>query len=154
MKGIYIFIAIIVVLILIVLGVVLFYHPKVNISDIKSFRYHYTMGTAFNADVLYELNCEDKCIALVKAYGESEEDAKEYNVDSDFVSKLSQILNENNVGAWDGFNESDNMVLDGDSFSISVHSSEKNYSATGYMRWPKDYAKVKEEINDLFNSLK
>jgi len=154
MKRVIIFLVIIVLIILVILGVIMFSKKEVNIKDIKSFRYHYTMGTAFNADVSYELNCDSECIALVKAYGEAEEDAKEYNVNSEFVSKLLDILNKYNVGSWDNFNESDTMVLDGDSFSISISSSDKNYSATGYMRWPKDYAKVKEEVNELFSSLK
>ena len=45
-------------------------------------------------------------------------------------------------------------VLDGNSFSMSItEKDDTNTSAHGYMMWPDNYHKVKEELDKLFKNI-
>ena len=53
-----------------------------------------------------------------------------------------------------GFNKSDRYVLDGNSFSLSISMNNDEYvSASGYMKWPKNYKEVKEELITFFSTI-
>ena len=42
-------------------------------------------------------------------------------------------------------------MLDGNSFSLSVYMGEEEIDASGYMRWPKNYADFKDAVRQLFD---
>ena len=154
MKNIIIVIIIIILLVLGILGFVIFDNRESNVSNIEYFRFFYTRGYAYHADVTYELDCYNKCQAVVVPYGVGDEDAIVKNVDKEFVDRLLEIINKYNVDRWDGFNGTNKDVLDGDSFSLSIKTREKKYiSATGYMSWPKNYGSFKAEVDALFEEL-
>lgn len=145
----------VVLLISIVVLCIIFGPKKVKISEIKSMHFSYSNGYSAYAYTMYDLDYKDgKYIASIKPNGIPENEAREINVDEDFVKKIENILSKYNVGSWDGFRESDKYVLDGDSFSLSVYFIDKtDISASGYMRWPKNYSNVKEELDNLFMGL-
>ena len=122
------------------------------ISDIKSFHFNYSVGYMANAYVVYEIEYkDDKYFALVKPNGISEEDRKEIQVDKAFVSSVEEVLRKYQVEKWNGFNKSDQNVLDGDSFSLSIGNENGNYiSASGYMKWPNNYSDVRKELDLIF----
>lgn len=123
-------------------------------SNTISFNFFYTKGYAFNADIRYEYELKDgKYYASIKPYEVSEEDKTTKEVDKEFIIKVEEILNKYEVYKWNGFNKSDNDVLDGDSFSLSVSTEEETISASGYMSYPDNYLKVKNELDILFEEL-
>ena len=154
------YVALIVIFILLFVGsLVYFLRDKeevkdMNIESISYLRFFYTQGYAIDADVSYEIDCGDKCTATIKPYGKSDEEAIEVTIDEDILNRIMDVLNKYTVVKWDGFNKSDNGVLDGDTFTFNLdYNKDINIYASGYMRWPDNYREVKEELDSIFNSL-
>ena len=125
---------------------------EVKITSIQEFRFFYTQGYSINAEVIYSLKCNDTCEIEIKPYLEEPEKTHKIIVEKDFKEKLESILRTYHVGRWNGFNKNNPYVLDGDSFSMNITFQDgTNIFASGYMEWPKQYRKVKEEIDALFN---
>lgn len=124
---------------------------EIKITSIQKFRYSYTQGYSMNAEVIYSLECNDACEIEIKPYLEEPEKTRKLTVGKDFKEKLESILRKYHVGKWNGFNKNNPYVLDGDSFSLSiVFQNGTSISASGYMKWPKQYREVKKEIDILF----
>ena len=145
------------VLFIVVLLIIIFlinnkkYEP---ITSIKHFSYSFTTGNYIEANVIFEIDCEDKCIAKIKPSGVSEEDSYIKEIDNSIITEIIDILNTYKVAEWDGFNKSDSRVLDGNSFLLSIRTNEdRTISASGYMSWPKNYRKVKEELQKIFENI-
>lgn len=127
----------------------------VEIKKIKSFRYSYTTGYAMYSYVVYEINLEDdKYIATIKENGKSDDEAIKIEISEDKVLELENILKDKRVGTWDGFNKSDQDVLDGDSFSLVIYFEDgTSIHASGYMMYPKNYSSFKEACDSYFNEI-
>ena len=74
-------------------------------------------------------------------------------IDFSYLDKIKKIVNEYNVDEWDGYNERDDSVSDGSSFSLNIQYMDKTISASGYMKYPKNYNKVKEKLLKLFDEI-
>lgn len=151
-------ITIVIVLLLIILGVCLFMFLKpkkgIEIKDIKSFSFSYSTGYYYEASIKYTIDCDDICFAVIKKQGEEYEKAKKYDIDEKFVKKVEDILNMYNVSSWNGFDKTDKRVMDGDSFNLYIKTKEnKSINASGYMKWPDNYDKVKGELDSVFSTL-
>ena len=146
---------------LILIGVVIlslnfnFFKPNKEISNIKYFSYGTTDGMAMYDGVHFSIDYKDgKYMAIIQNNGVSEEDAKVVEISKDKVKELEDILNKYNVGSWDGFKKYDKDVLDGSSFSLSLGCFDgTSVSASGYMKWPKNYGDVRGELESFFVSL-
>ena len=105
-----------------------------------------------NASEKFDLKYEnEKYIAQVKLYGISEENATKFEVPVIFEHELENLLKEYRVNKWYGFNKSDKLVLDGNSFELYVKMEENNQiDASGYMKWPKNYKEFKENVVVMF----
>ncbi len=130
-------------------------HKSSDISNMKSFYFTYTNGYAMNSYTRYEIKKEDdKYVASIKQDGKSEEETVKVNLSESSLKELEDILNKYNVSDWDGFNKTDKDVLDGDSFSCSIGMENgKGISASGYMKWPKNYKEVVSELDTYFSKL-
>lgn len=63
------------------------------------------------------------------------------------VVKLQSIIKEHNIRAWDGFDKSDDDVLDGASFSLRVEYDDgSTITAEGYMKWPDGFKEASEAL--------
>lgn len=148
-----------IVLILIVLVIILIIslvlRKKVEIKDIDYFSFSYTNGYAINSNVLYELNYKDyKYIAIIKPNEVSEEDKKTVVVKEDTIKRIEDVLKKYNVQNWNNFSKFDKNVLDGDSFTLNIKlKNGQTISANGYMKWPKNYNEVKNELDIIFMEL-
>ena len=70
------------------------------------------------------------------------------------MKSLIEILIDNHVEKWNGFNKSDKHVLDGNRFQLTIINHEETYlEARGYEKWPTNYQEVRSELDNLFNSL-
>ena len=149
---------IIIVIVLLLIGLLIFFlcnkKEKEKIESISSLSFFYTNGYAINTDTRYEIDCKDKCIAIIKQYGKSEEETIEAKINDDTMNKIIDLFNKYDVIKWDGFSGTDKDVLDGDSFSMHfTYNTNKNVSASGYMMWPNNYREVEDGLNEIFNSL-
>ena len=135
------------------------YHNKdkieeidVDVSKIKSFHLSYSNGYMMNANIIYEFKKEeDKYIANIKPYLVADDDALSIELNIDTIENIVEVLKKYEVSKWDGFNKSDQGVLDGDSFSLYVwFENDKSIHASGYMKWPENYSNVRNEISDIF----
>ena len=86
----------------------------------------------------------------VRPDGVSDEDALVLDVDGEFVRSIEEIFEKFRLEKWDGFNKSDDNVLDGNSFSFSAQIDGKRISAGGYMKYPSGYGDAKGRLFGLF----
>lgn len=144
-------------LIVIALVIVLLLLPKLKekkIENITHLRFSYSTGYHKNAYAFYEIDLKDnKYILKVKPSDISEEDTKEIELTKEKVKEIENKLNEYHVSRWNGFSKSDKNVLDGDSFSMSIKSSDQDISANGYMMWPNNYREVRNYLDTELGSL-
>ena len=128
---------------------------KVEISDIKSFKFCYSTGCFADAKVVLGLEKKGSVyIASFKDAGVPDEGTKFYTVGKSFAHGVRDILAENGVGKWNGFSKASKNVLDGNDFSLYVTMENGDrLRANGYMKWPKNYAVVKERLASLYTVL-
>ncbi|MBR3198440.1 MAG: hypothetical protein IKG27_00315 [Bacilli bacterium] len=141
--------------IIIILIYVLIIRRRVNISSVKTLSFSYSTGTAMDASVSYELVCEtDKCIAKIKPEGTPEEESVKIETTLEIKDKIETILKEYEVEKWNGFDKNDPYVLDGNSFYLNVTmENADSISASGYMKWPKNYSDFKNNLDIVFSEI-
>lgn len=130
----------------------------IAVGDIKGLRiFHYSTvdGMAIWDGVDYSIDYEKgKYIAKIKNNGESSDNAKKVEISKDKVKKLEDILNKYKVGNWNGFRGNNKDVLDGSSFNLYIKLEDNTtIDASGYMKWPKNYREVREELDSFFKGL-
>ncbi len=158
---------ILIVIILIIIIITLLYFFKfrkenvvvkeVEIKDVNSFYLSYSNGYAMNSNIRYELGLNketNEYVAKIKPYEIPEEDKKEIVVDKNKMLELENLLKKHQVGKWNGFDKSDQGVLDGDSFSLSIMMDNGNrINASGYMMWPEGYRNFIADIDEFFMNI-
>lgn len=96
---------------------------------------------------------DDDYIMEVTYYGYDSPDLK-FEITENELKEIANIINEYEIYKWNGFNESDPDVLDGDGFSISViYDSNDKIVAHGYMRYPKNYSKGANALEEYLDGL-
>ena len=142
---------VIILLIIICLVFVMFNENKLKVSKIKSFHYGSINGMEINANETYDLERKgNEIFVTVKPSGVSSEEAVKVIVDENFLDSLEKILIKYRVDRWDGFHKSNKNVMDGSSFSLSVIMEDGSISASGYMKYPKNYGEFISEIDNMF----
>lgn len=147
---------IITIFVLIGMGVILLFGTKKKeITSIKSMHLSYSNGWSAYSYTRYDLEKKDDGYYVeIKPYGYSDDEMQEVKLSKKDINKIIEVLNKYNVVKWDGFHKSDQGVLDGDSFSFSLHTEDDiDVSASGYMRWPDNYRNVRDELGEIFNPL-
>lgn len=128
---------------------------KVRIGEILFFSLSYTQGCMVDSNASYRLEWKDgSYVASVKPMNEPEENTQSIPVPEDFARKLEKLLTDYQVGKWNGFHKYDKLIDDGKSFNLVVLFRDENrINARGYMRWPKNYRDVKNQIISLFSEM-
>lgn len=128
---------------------------RIEIKDIRNFSFSYGGGSMKDSGITYQLEWKDGVhTAIVKASGVALEDAPRIKVDEAFVVELETFLRENHVEKWNGFNKSDKHVMDGSGFSFSLSTMDSQFiSASGYMKYPKNFNSVCEGISAIFGKI-
>jgi hypothetical protein len=68
-----------------------------------------------------------------------------------FRDSLTELYQKYNLQNWDGFNESDSQVMDGNSFKLEINLDDgTSVKAHGNNLYPQGYNDVKNEIRELF----
>ena len=123
-------------------------------NEITSFTY--TFGSFNSGSYQYKIQSKNnKILFSVDAF-----DPKKGNINTNKeinnnqIYELNKIINENNIEKWNNFNKRDDNILDGYSFSINIkYKNGKKISASGYMKYPKNYNKAHNELKKFLESL-
>ncbi len=108
-----------------------------------------------NARVRYEIdyNNNEYKITIIPN-GIPDEDKLEIIIEEKDINRIISILKKYNISKWNGFNKVDKNVLDGNSFSFYLRmQNDTTIEASGYMKWPEDYGKVKSELDNIFMAI-
>ena len=121
-------------------------------SDITSFSYNLDYGLggycSYNIDII-----EEKVIYKKECIGTTTADL-EKEIDKSYLAELKDLINENGIYKWDGFDKNNNNVMDGSGFTLAVHyANDESISAHGYMRFPSNYSEVKGKLLDFLDKL-
>ena len=145
-------IIIVFIVLLIVILVYLFtFRKKITITDIESFHFSYTTGTAMFSTVSYDLKCEsDKCTVKIKPNNAEDTKTKEIETDLKIKNEIKTILKKYQVADWNGFNKNDKHVLDGNSFYLNIIMEKEEITASGYMKYPKNFKEFSKDIDSIF----
>jgi hypothetical protein len=122
-------------------------------SNIIEFSYEH--GSYFGGYNDYHLYYTEEGIAHIEAIGYN---GSELNIDKDIdesvFGEIEKIVNEQEIYKWDGFDESDNDILDGSSFSLKImYKDGQSINAHGYMKYPDNYRIASDALTDYLNTL-
>ncbi|MDO5123607.1 MAG: hypothetical protein Q4D44_02945 [Eubacteriales bacterium] len=124
-------------------------------TDSLTYFCYSTSCFVINYDQIY--TCEksgDKVRISVKYAGASPDEVTEVETDGTVMNRLGEVINKYEIPSWDGFNESNHHVLDGESFSLTVKSGEDTLiSAYGANSYPENYTDATNEIEEIFQEI-
>lgn len=121
-------------------------------EDIKSF--HYSYGSYFGGYYNYDIQQEGSKYRLTATgYNGVELNVNKLITKND-VRKIKDIVNQQKIYEWNGFDKSDDSVMDGSSFSLEiVYLSGETITASGYMKYPKEYEKRIQTLIDYLEKI-
>ncbi|WP_022766736.1 hypothetical protein [Butyrivibrio sp. XPD2006] len=122
-------------------------------GDITAFYYDY--GSYFGGYYTYELVRRYDGTVAFTATGGNGVDLDIYTyVDSSCLDELTEIVNESRIYTWNGFNKSDNGLMDGYGFSLAAgYSDGRILSAHGYGKEPSSYNEGHKALTAFFEKL-
>ena len=122
-------------------------------SNIISFTYGF--GSFTGGYYKYKINVVDnKVMFNATGFNGVELDISK-EIDSTYLIQLSNIINDNKIYEWDGFDKSDNSILDGYGFSLEIsYENGETIKAGGYMKYPKGYDSAHENLFNFLQSIK
>ena len=118
-------------------------------SDIIKFDFS-TSDSAMYSGFEFRMENKDGRYA-VKVRPSYEEEFFCFDTGAEFAGKLNEIIEEYGVRKWNGFNKRRKYILDGSSFALHAEFSDgRVITASGYMRYPKNYVPAGDKIIALF----
>jgi hypothetical protein len=148
----------IVILLLLVAGIVTYFivmnTDKPNVSSSNNITlFKYSFGDFNGGYYDYEIVQDgDKYTFTGKGSNGVDLDINE-TIENYVLDDIQEIIQKYHVKKWDGFNKSNDDILDGHSFSLLVGYYDYEIKAYGYMKYPKNYMKFQEEIKAYFDTL-
>ena len=145
----------VVLILMIIAGIVIVnrYRKIVNYNgDILSFEYEF--GGYPDGIYNYKIYTE-KGKVYILAKGMNGVDLNIYKEnDTSVLTNLSNIINENRIYEWNGFNKKSN-ILDGYSFSLVIkYNDGKEVQAYGHEKYPTNYKNIHKLLLNYLNSIK
>ncbi len=129
---------------------------EVNTRDGKIISFSYSHGSGEGGFEEYMVFEKDNNVILkYQCMGCFEEENVEKKIDAKYLDDLANIINDYKIAKWDGFDQSDDGVLDGDGFTLRVkYDDEKSIEAHGYMKYPSNYKEVRDVILDKLKEMR
>jgi len=127
-------------------------NPPVNINmPIVSFVYSHGGSSTYEI-YSYEVAKDEETGAMTVYYDlNCGYETYELPADAELKQALSEIIDGHNLRKWDGFKETNSMVLDGTNFSLHVSFEDgTEISAHGSNSFPGGYGEAAEAIDGLF----
>ncbi len=121
-------------------------------SDITSFNFgrDFGLGGYYHYQIRVE---DDKVIFTKEAIGMTTENIEKEITKKD-LKEIQKIINEQEIYKWNGFDKTDENVLDGSGFTLSVnYSNGENIEAHGYMRYPKNFKEASDVLLEYLETL-
>lgn len=118
-------------------------------GTITSFSYSY--GGYNSGYYNYNIIVDNEKIILSARGGNGVELNIDKEIEISNLTLLAQIINEKGICNWNGFEEKNDQVLDGNSFKLEVvYSDGKTLKANGYMKYPENYNIGHEALVEFF----
>ena len=146
MKKVFIISIITVLILLSVLLIIINIKPHKKITDIKHFLYTYSNGRSL---AKYQID-KKKNIYIAQITINGSQEPKEMELTKKEIKQIMKVLNKYEVDKWDKFNKVSKHVLDGTSFDLNITTQDSKIEASGYMKWPKNYQKVRDKLEEIF----
>lgn len=120
-------------------------------GDIASFSFH---SGSYWGYAEYDIENSDGRVTF-RATGFNGNDMNvEKTISGEYLDRISDIIKKYDVASWDGFDESDDGILDGHGFTLKIkYTSGATLEAHGYMKYPRNYDEVDEELSEIFDEL-
>ena len=111
-----------------------------EISGILDFSFSYTQGDYAYSGNSYSATLEDGTVSIT-IYRDGDPDPYTFTADPEFLDRLTEAVNESGAAAWNGFDQTNQDVLDGDSFSLYITTDGgETISADGYASFPQNFS--------------
>ena len=132
----------------------------VSYGDVKSFHFgeagypsYYSVDIELQEDGTYRFISEGFSDES-GIYGTDLFAGKQGEIPKKEMERLAQVIKEYNLDSWDGFNKEAKGVLDGNGFTLEIeYTTGKGISATGYMKWPKNYDKARDALYSVLHDI-
>ena len=126
---------------------------NISIGEIKKFNFSQRNGYNPYGDMIYEINFEEGVYhAAIKPSNTNTEEILLTELDKATIDKIKQLLVKYDIVSWNGFSKYDDRVMDGTDFKLDVEFfNGDEIEASGYMMWPNNYHKFREEISILLD---
>ena len=125
------------------------------IGDITLFEYDYIGSIGADSHTYTLKKDEDKWTFTFSGMQYSEYGEVQKEAGPEVIAALKEACERNGVGAWDGFNESNPEVLDGDGFSFTMRFADgTRLRAGGSNAYPKGYFAFLNEMNGILAPLR
>jgi hypothetical protein len=140
----------------VVIALFLWRSPVTNTEmtgDIEKFRYDF--GSYFGGYYSYELERRYDGTVAFEASGGNGVELNIYTyIDPAYLEELAQIVNESGIYTWNGFNKSDDGLMDGYGFTLEAsYSDGRTLTADGYGKEPGSYNVGHQALSDFFDKL-
>ena len=144
-----------VVLVLCILAVGVFFYMKKGKNfdgDIISFEYEY--GSSNSGYYNYKIYLKDSKTYIVAAGLNGVDLNLDGEISNNTLSEIKKIVEDNAIQKWDGFQKKGENVSDGYSFSLKIkYSDGDELTASGYMKYPKNYDNGHKALTDYLDSI-
>ena len=80
-------------------------------------------------------------------------DYEGFDPDTGILAELQRLIDDLNLADWNTFDESDDQVLDGDGFSLTIDYGSHLIRAKGYERYPAGYDNAVRTLEAFFGKL-
>ena len=81
------------------------------------------------------------------------DDAEGFFSGTGIMSELQQILIDEGIPAWDGFDEHNDSILDGYGFTLKIDYATSTVNASGYEKYPERYTAASSALEAFFGKL-
>lgn len=128
--------------------------PASQIEKATIQEFHYFYGSYFGGYWDYSIVTEDGKTVLTANGRNGVELSVESEIPAEALEELKNILIKEDIGAWNGFSKSNDGIMDGHSFSLSVLFSDgKTIAASGYMKYPANYEAGSKALEEYLETL-
>ncbi|MEA5002895.1 MAG: hypothetical protein VB081_05300 [Christensenella sp.] len=128
--------------------------PASQIEQATIQEFHYSFGSYFGGYWDYTIVNADGKTVLTASGSNGVDLSVDSKIPSEALDDIKTILAQQDIGAWNGFSERDDGVMDGYSFSLSVLFSDgKTLKADGYMKYPANYEAGSKVLAEYLETL-
>ena len=113
----------------------------------------YYHGSGYGIVRSYRITESDGKLYFTKSVSGLQKGQEVYAISDKDLEELAKIIESNGIRNWNGFNESDSRIDDGDGFNLVVNFENETITASGYMMYPANYKVGHEALLSYFETL-